>query len=95
MDEDKKETFRQILDYSEKLKNQSLDLRSKLTSLVLYTEDVENIGKEEKNCILSICEIIGKKSNELIFSEEKLQEVIHQLAKGRNVSSHNYSHFES
>ncbi|UII25033.1 hypothetical protein LVD15_17175 [Fulvivirga maritima] len=93
MNKQKEEAFQQIMDYARKLKNQSLDLRSKLTSLVLYTEDVDDVSQEEKNCVLSICEIIAKKNNELIFTEEKLEEVIQQLTKGESVNSHNYSHF--
>ena len=82
--------YQNILKYTRRLKIKSYDLRSKLTALVLYTEESENLSEEEKGCILQICETIGKKNDELIYSEKKLEEVLDQLFpdSGRAPSQH-------
>lgn len=71
--------YQNILKYTRRLKIKSYDLRSKLTALVLYTEDSDNLSPEEKNCILQICETIGKKNDELIYSEKRLEEALDAL----------------
>ena len=71
--------YHNILRYTRRLKVKSYDLRSKLTALVLFTEESENLSQEQKNCILQICETIGKKNDELIYSEKQLEEVLDEL----------------
>ena len=71
--------YQNILKYTKRLKIKSYDLRSKLTALVLYTEESDNLSQEEKGCILQICETIGKKNDELIYSEKQLEEVLDEL----------------
>ncbi|GAA0893797.1 hypothetical protein GCM10009122_34760 [Fulvivirga kasyanovii] len=73
------EEYHNILRYTRRLKVKSYDLRSKLTALVLFTEESENLTQEQKNCILQICETIGKKNDELIYSEKQLEEVLDEL----------------
>lgn len=82
--------YQNILRYTKRLKIKSYDLRSKLTALVLYTEESDQLSLDQKNCILHICETIGKKNDELIYSEKQLEEVLDELFpdSGRSPFSH-------
>ncbi|ELR73726.1 hypothetical protein C900_01336 [Fulvivirga imtechensis AK7] len=71
--------YQNILRYTKRLKIKSYDLRSKLTALVLYTEESDLLTQDQKNCILQICETIGKKNDELIYSEKQLEDVLDEL----------------
>ena len=71
--------YESILRYTRRLKIKSYDLRSKLTALVLYTEESENLSQEEKNHILDICNVIGHKNDELIDAERQLEEIVDEM----------------
>jgi predicted site-specific integrase-resolvase len=70
---------RQFLKLFRKLRDNTLQLRSTLTSLMLHTEEMHSYSDRHKECILTICETINKKNDELIYSEQLMKEVIHHF----------------
>ncbi|UII25746.1 hypothetical protein LVD15_20920 [Fulvivirga maritima] len=77
----------QIHEYAEKLKQVSLEIRSKLTSVILSTESREHLTDTDKDSILQLCDLIKFKDDELVSVEGKLLETVDRLKKER-VTAH-------
>ncbi|UII26797.1 hypothetical protein LVD15_26470 [Fulvivirga maritima] len=80
-----------ITEYTKKLQQASLELRSKLTSIILYNEQCTALAPEEKECISNITKIIKAKGDELVNCENQLLEVIEHFpqVKEKTLNSKN------
>jgi signal transduction histidine kinase len=77
--DDLEEERREFIRLYKKLRKDTHELRSSLTSLVLHTEEMESYSDRHKRCIIDICEVINKKNDELLYSEQLMREVILQF----------------
>ena len=77
----------QITEYTKKLQQASLELRSKLTAIMLYNEQSTALEPDEKECIDNIAKVIKMKGDELVYCENKLLEVIEHLLLEKELTS--------
>ncbi len=70
-------------DYVSQLSHQSRNLRSVLTSILLYLDQENELSENEKECISSICDQINKKNNELLYTESLLNEVLRKFSESK------------
>lgn len=75
----KTEEHEKLLNYASSIQGSSTDLRSKLTTLILYTEQAESLNEDQKAFILNVCDRFNEKNNELIALEEGLIKLIKQV----------------
>lgn len=80
----KSNTPNELLKHSFRLRYKTCDLKSKLTALVLYVEECDELDEEKKRDILNLCEAIANKNNELITSESDLINTLDGLFPGLN-----------
>ncbi|MBL3658986.1 hypothetical protein [Fulvivirga sediminis] len=73
----------QIQEYVEKLKQVSLEVRSKLTSVILSTESRQHLTDSDRSSILHLCDIIKSKDDELVSVEGKLIQMVDELKEKR------------
>ena len=71
-----------LLNHSFSLRYKTCDLKSKLTALVLYVEDCDELDEDKRQEILRLCNTIAEKNNDLITSECKLIETVGGLLSG-------------
>lgn len=74
-----------LLKYARDLQHHSCDLRSKLTSLILYVEESEEIPASSKERILQCSQTLTNKSNELLDQEEQLFKLVSFLFPGSDI----------
>ena len=82
--EDESDLIR-ISKYIDNLIQASLELRSKLTSVILATECSEQLSDQAKALILKYTDSIEEKDDALVFTERQLQEVFERLQSGEKV----------
>ncbi|UII19018.1 hypothetical protein [Fulvivirga ligni] len=79
--------LKQITEYTKKLQQASLELRSKLTAIILYNEQSTALNSDEKECIDNITKVIKMKGDELVYCENKLLEVIEHLVLEKEMTA--------
>ncbi|UII30043.1 hypothetical protein LVD17_17225 [Fulvivirga ulvae] len=71
-----------LLNHSFRLRYKTCDLKSKLTALILYVEECDELDEDKKREILHICSKIAQRNNDLITTECKLIETLGKLLPG-------------
>lgn len=64
-----------------KLRHNTYELRSSITTLLLYLDSMETMDEDKRASSLEICEQINSKNNELIYAEELVESVLDEFMK--------------
>ena len=78
-----------LLNHSFGLRYKTCDLKSKLTALILYVEECDDLDETKKQEILNICNKIAQRNNDLITTECQLIETLRELLPGSDNTEQN------
>lgn len=78
-----------LLNHSFGLRYKTCDLKSKLTALILYVEECDDLDETKKQEILNICNKVAQRNNDLITTECKLIETLRELLPGPDSTEQN------
>ncbi|MBL6445168.1 hypothetical protein JMN32_02535 [Fulvivirga sp. 29W222] len=78
-----------LLNHSFRLRYKTCDLKSKLTALILYVEECDDLDEEKKQEIMRICNVIAQRNNDLIKTECVLIETLKELLPGADNCENN------
>ena len=86
------DTKKNLMSHSLRLRYKTCDLKSKLTALMLYVDECDHLSDQKKSYILTLCDSIARRNEELILSESELINTLDNLFPGINDAEDNKSY---